>query len=99
MVAEPTTLPGDHGARLDEDENISPARPGPGEPRPEEAISDVGPGSPVAPPVDGELVAQGEYLELEGGPRAEASANGSEKGDQDGFHGGLEAIPPRRHRR
>jgi hypothetical protein len=35
MVPEPTTPPGDHGARLDEDENISPARPGPGVLRPE----------------------------------------------------------------
>jgi hypothetical protein len=40
----------------------------------------------VAPLVDGELVAQGEHLQLEGSPRSEASAEESDEGEQDGLH-------------
>ena len=67
MVAEPATLPGDDGARLDEDQDVPPASPGPGQPRPEQSIGDLGAGPGRAPLVDGELVAQREDLELEGG--------------------------------
>ena len=38
VVSEPSALPGDHGARLDEHERAPPAGPGPREPRPEEAV-------------------------------------------------------------
>ncbi len=71
MVAEPAPLPGDDGARLDEDENVPPAGPAPGQPRPQQPIGDLGARSRRASLVDGELVAQREDLELEGGPRSE----------------------------
>ena len=74
MVTEPTTLPCDDGARLDEDENIPPSRPSPGQPCPQEAVSEAGSGSSLATLMDGELVALGEHLELEGGSRSDASA-------------------------
>lgn len=57
MVAEPTTLPGDDGARLDEDQGISPVSPDPGQPRPEQSVGDLGAGPGKGPLVDGELVA------------------------------------------
>jgi hypothetical protein len=38
-------------------------------------------------PVDGELVAQREDVELEDGPRSEGSAEGGEESDEDGLHG------------
>ena len=41
----------------------------------------------AAPLVNGELVAQGEDLELEGGPRSEGSEEGGEESDEDGLHG------------
>src|SRR5512143_1894863 len=45
-VAKPTALPGDHGARPDDGENVPPARcPGSGQPRPEWAIGDLDAGS------------------------------------------------------
>ncbi len=88
MIAEPAALPGDHGARPDEDENVPPASPGPGQPRPEQSISDPGAGPGRAPLVYGELVAQSEDLELEGGPRSEAGADGREEGEKDGLHEG-----------
>ncbi len=43
-------------------------------------------GSWVAPLVDGELVAQREDLELEGGARSEASAERREEGEEDSLH-------------
>ncbi len=97
MVAEPTTLPGDDGAGLNEDESIPPASPGPGQPRPEQPIGDLGVGPRLAPLIDGELVAQGKEFELEGGPRSEASANGGEDGEEDLLHGG-QATQLRRQR-
>jgi hypothetical protein len=86
MIAEPAALPGDHGARPDEDENVPPASPGPGQPRPEQSIGDPGAGPGRAPLVDGELVAQREDLELEGGARSEAGAKGREEGEKDRLH-------------
>ena len=53
-------------------------------------------GSHVAPLVDGELVAQRKDLELEAGPRSEASANSCEDGEEDLLHGGRQATRPRR---
>jgi len=67
MVTEPTTLPCDDGARLDEDENVAPAGPGSGEPRPWKAIGGLDARSRGVPLVDGELVTQREDLKLEGG--------------------------------
>jgi hypothetical protein len=46
VPSEPPPSPGDHGLRLDEDERFSPARPGAGEPAPEQAIG--GPDAEVA---------------------------------------------------
>jgi hypothetical protein len=51
-------------------------------------------GSHVAPLVDGELVAQRKDLELEAGPRSEASANSGEDGEEDLLHGGSK-LPDR----
>jgi len=84
MVAEPSTLPGDDGARLDKDEGIAPASPSLGQPRPEEAIGDLGAGPGWAPLVHGELVPQRE--DLERGPRSEAGAERPEKGEEDRLH-------------
>ena len=39
-------------------------------------------------------MAQGEYLELEGGPSLQASADGSEPGKENGFHGQAQGTPP-----
>ncbi len=88
MVAEPTALPGDHGARPDEDENVPPARPCPGQPRPEEAIGDLDARSHRTPLVDGKLVTQREDLELEGGARSEGSAERGDEGEEDCLHEG-----------
>jgi hypothetical protein len=79
VVAKPAALPGDDGARLNEDQGIPPASPGLGQPRPEEAIGDLGAGPGRAPLVDGELVAQREDLELDSGSRSE---DGAERGDE-----------------
>jgi len=81
--AVPCTNDGD---RLDEDQGIPPAKPGPGQPRPEQSIGDLGAGPGRAPLVDGELVAQREDLELEGGARSEASAERREEGEEDCLH-------------
>ncbi len=83
MLAESPPLPGDDGAGLDEDQDVPPAGPGPGQPRPQESIGDLGASSPRAPLVDGELVAQREDLELEGDSRPEACAEGGEDGEED----------------
>jgi len=88
VVAKPAALPSDDGARLDEHQGISPASPGPGQPRPEKTIGDVGPGPGRAPPVDGKLVAQRENLEPEGGSRSGAGAERPEKGKEDRLHEG-----------
>ncbi len=72
VVAKPPALPSDDGARLDEDQGIAPAGPGPGQPRPEQSIGNLGAGPGRAPPVDSELVAQRDGLELEDGARSEA---------------------------
>ena len=69
MVAEATPLLGDDGARLDEHENVPPARPASGQPRPKQTIAHFGAGSRTSPLVDGELVAQGKDLELQSDPR------------------------------
>jgi hypothetical protein len=66
VIPEPATLPCDHGARLDEDQNIPPARPRSGQQGPEKAIGGLCADSLVASLVDGELVAEGEHLEMEG---------------------------------
>ncbi len=83
MVAEPSALPCDDGVWPDEDENVPPASPGPGQPRPEKAIGDLDARSRRTPLVDGELVAQREGLELQGGPRSEAGAERGEEGEED----------------
>ncbi len=88
MVAEPAALPGDHCARLDEDENVPPASPVPGQPRPEKAIGDLDARSRVAALIHGELVAQCEDLELQGGSRSEAGAERGDEGEEDCLHEG-----------
>ncbi len=47
----------------------------------------------MAPLVDGELVAEGEHLEVEGSSFLEASAKGGEEGDEDGLHGKARGYP------
>jgi hypothetical protein len=66
VIPETATLPCDHRARLDKDQHIPPARPCSGQQRPEKAIGDLRADSLVAPLVDGELVAEGEHLKVEG---------------------------------
>lgn len=82
MIPEPATLPGDHGARLNEDEHVAPAGPGPRQPRPQEAIGDLGAGASATALVDGELVTQSEDLELEGRTGSEGSKAGAERGGE-----------------
>jgi hypothetical protein len=86
VVSEPAALPGDHRARLDEHERVPPAGPGPREPCPEKAVGDLDAGSVASALVDGELVAQGEDLDLECGPRAEAGAESGGERDEDSSH-------------
>jgi len=74
VVARPAVLPGDDRDRLDEDRNVPPASPGPGQPRPEKAIGDLDGRSGGTPLVDGELAAQREDLELGGDSQSEAGA-------------------------
>jgi hypothetical protein len=88
MVPEPAALPGDHGARLDEDENVPPASPVPGQPRPEKAIGNLDARSCLAALIHGELVAQCEDLELEDGSRSEAGAERGGEGEEDCLHEG-----------
>ena len=87
MLAESPPLPGDDGARLDEDQNILPAGPLPGQPCPKQSIGELRSRSRGAPAVDCELVAQREDLELERDPRLETGAEGGEDGEQDFLHG------------
>ena len=86
VVPEPATLPGDYGARSDEEEHVAPAGPGPRQPRPEEAISDLDAGASATALVNGELVAQSEDLELKGGPGAKAGAERGGEGKEDCSH-------------
>jgi hypothetical protein len=68
--------------------NVPPGSPGPGQPRPEEAIGDLGGRSSGTPLVDGKLVTQREDLELEGGSRSEAGAERGDEGEEDCLHEG-----------
>jgi len=86
VVTKPAALPGDDGARPDKDQGIPPASPSLGQPRPEEAIGDLGAGPGRAPLADGELVAQREDLDLEGGSRSEAGAERGDEGEEDCLH-------------
>lgn len=93
MVSEPATLPGDHGARLDEDECVPPGRPGPRQPRPEETIGDLDAGARTMPLVDGELATKREDLKLKGGPGPKAGAERGGEGEEDCHHGGCKTPP------
>ena len=93
MVAEPAALPGDDRGWPDEDEHVPPK---PGEPGPEETICDPGANSPGEALVDGELVAKSKDLELEGGSRLQAGAEGGKEGEEDSRHERAQTTPPRR---
>src|SRR5262249_60097758 len=73
-----------------EDENLPPARPRPGQPRPQEPIGglDARPRLHTSPLIDGELVAQGKNLELKGRSRSKTCAERGEEGEEDCVHGG-----------
>ena len=86
MLAEPTALPGDDGTGLDEDQNISPAGPGPGQPGPEQPIGHCGADSRRKSLIDGELVTQRKNLELEGNPRSERCAEQGQDSEEDFLH-------------
>jgi len=67
MVAKPLALPGDDGARLDEDERVLPARPGFREPGPERAVGWLRLRASPTVVKDRELMPQCENLEVQGG--------------------------------
>jgi len=97
VVAKLLALPGDDGVWLDEEQLLAPPGPHSGQVAPEDAVSRSDAGPPVGSLVDGELMAQGEYFELERYPRAEEGCQeqANEK-EQKGAHGGLVkgACPP-----
>jgi len=79
-VASPcSAMPPNHGLRLDKQQRRTPVGPRPCEQRPETPIPSAEPGPRAAPPVDGELLPQGEVLEEEGRPRPERPPEAAEK--------------------
>ena len=96
MVAKPLALPGDDGVRLDEQHVLPPAGPHSGKAGPEDAVGWRDAGPPAGPLVDGELMAQGKYFELERYPRAQGYEEPANEEEQQGAHGGLVegACPP-----
>src|SRR2546428_11484558 len=85
VLADAAPVPPQNGSRGYDDEGLRPPGPAPGQPDPEEAIrrAKLGPGR--RPPVQGELVAQGQVLE---GELAMAAAKEREesKVEQEGDH-------------
>jgi hypothetical protein len=62
----------------------------------EDAVSRSDAGPPVGPLVDGELMAQGEYFELERYPSAKCGDEPANEEEQKDAHGGFAkgALPP-----
>ncbi len=86
MVAESTALPGDDRSWLHDDEPFPPSRPEPGEPGPEEAVGGFESRPLHGSLADGELVPEGEDLDLHRGPGAKAGAEEREEGHEDRGH-------------
>lgn len=97
MVAEPATLPRDHRARLNEDQNVPPAGLGARQPRPEKTIGDLDPRSRGMSLVDGEPVTQSKDLQMQGGSRTEAGAAESDEREEDSRREGKK-LPHRWHK-
>jgi hypothetical protein len=94
IVSEPFALPGDHFPRLYEDEGSSPAGPGSGKQRPEDAVSCSKSGPPSSSLEDGELVPKGKDLELQRSSRTEGGGNTGHDGNENRLH--RETVTPYR---
>ena len=86
MRAEAPPQPPEDGGGGHDHEGLSPTRPDPGQPHPEEPIKRVKPGSGHLSPVYGELVAQGEVLECELAMAAAEEWEESKQAEQEGDH-------------
>ena len=87
VVAKSLALPGDHRARLDEDEGVLPTRPRLREPDPEQAVGRLEPWAPPTAVKHCELMPQGEDLEVQGDAGAEHGDQGNHQCDEDSSHG------------
>jgi hypothetical protein len=70
-------MPSNHGLRLDDDEAVSPSRPGAGKPEPRDAVTLEQPWTLGPPAQDDQLLAEGEILGDKVGFLGEKSANDS----------------------
>ena len=88
VLAELAAPLGDGGGRLHDEQDLAPARPEPGERDPGDAVTESEARSGDGALVDGQLMAEGEFLdfEIEGG--AEGSPEEAEQEGQEVGHGG-----------
>ena len=82
-------LPGDDGVWFDEQQVLAPAGPDSGQVGPEDPVSRGDAGPPTGSLVDRDLMAQGEYLELERCPRAKGGEEPENETEKEGAPGGL----------
>jgi hypothetical protein len=62
VILEASPVPSDHGLRLDNDEAVSPSRPGAGEPEPEDTVSFLQSWVSGPPAENDQLLAEGQIL-------------------------------------
>ena len=79
-------MPTDHGVRLDNDEDIAPARPEPTECRPEESIQGVQHWARTFAFQDGDLLSQGKDFKSRIAPAPEEDADDREHGQDEFTH-------------
>ena len=87
VIPEATPLPCDHGPRFDDDKGILPSGPDSREPRPEDSVGRPETGTDRAALADGELMAEGEDLDLQRSSGTEDGREEREQGVKDGCHG------------
>ncbi len=75
VILEAFPVPSDHGLRLDNDEAVSPSRPGAGEPEPEDTVSFLQPWVSGPPAENDQLLAEGQILCNEVGLLGEQGPN------------------------
>ena len=82
-------MPRNHRLRLHNDQRRSPARPQPGKPNPQEAVSSAQTNAMafVRALQDQELMTQGKDFSLQSCPSSEAGWHGEKQGDEKSKHG------------
>ena len=93
VLSELAPAPGDHGPWLHDEQRLSPARPDPGKPSPEDAVSWANARALHGSLVDTKLVPEGKDLDLHGGAGAKGARNeGKQSRDHAGPSSGTGAI-------